>query len=63
MKARLHLGDGVYIRWDGYDYHLAVNHHNNEVIVLEPLVIKNLTSFIDKVKEGNYEPCKKDETP
>jgi hypothetical protein len=40
-----HLGDGVYASFDGYAIHLAVNHHMNTVIVLEPDVLKRLNQY------------------
>lgn len=50
MKNRDYLGDGVYVRWDGFALHLAANHHNNEVIVLEPLVLEALNRFYKRMK-------------
>lgn len=60
-KARTHLGDGAYARWDGFNIVLAVNHHNNEVVTLEPLVFQALVEFQDNCKKGLYEPCNHDE--
>jgi hypothetical protein len=33
-----YLGDGVYLSHDGYQLWLAVNHHENKVVALEPSV-------------------------
>ena len=33
-----YLGDGVYLSDDGYQLWLAVNHHENKVVALEPSV-------------------------
>lgn len=51
MEKSRYLGDAVYIRYDGFNFHLAVNHHENEVIVLEPSVAKSLTKFINECKK------------
>ena len=50
LKPR-HLGDGVYIHDNGYAIELAVNHHENKVIVMEDFVIK---AFIQYVKESKF---------
>ena len=31
-----HLGDGAYLDHDGWQFWLAVNHHENRVVALEP---------------------------
>jgi hypothetical protein len=33
-----YLGDGVYASFDGYQIWLAVNHHQNKVVALDPQV-------------------------
>lgn len=43
-----HLGDGVYVHDEGYGINIAVNHHENKVVFLEPEVIR---AFIDYAKE------------
>ena len=48
-QPREHLGDGVYVRFDGYAFHIAVNHHDNEVVVFEPEVIDALVRFRERV--------------
>lgn len=58
MRGRVYLGDGVYARWDGFNIHLAVNHHKNEVIVMEPLVVKDFEKWIEKIRKGEVEPEK-----
>lgn len=40
-----HLGDGVYASFDGYQIWLAVNHHENKVVALEPAVMDRLIEF------------------
>ena len=42
VEETTHLGDGVYLSFDGYQLWLAANHHENRVIALEPGVFKNL---------------------
>lgn len=37
-----YLGDGVYASFDGYHVWLAVNHHQNKVVALEPRVMSAL---------------------
>lgn len=46
-----YLGDGVYVSFDGYAIVLAVNHHDNKVVVLEPEVYASLVRFVDKLSE------------
>ena len=47
-----HLGDGVYASFDGYQINLAVNHHNNHVVSLDPEVFGALLKFSDEIKEA-----------
>lgn len=50
MKNKsIYIGDGVYASFDGYAVALAVNHHDNKVIVLEPEVWENLVRFVDNL--------------
>lgn len=53
----LYLGDGVYARFDGYQIWLAANHHLNDVIALEPDVMKALIRYANQymklVKQEN----------
>ena len=42
-----YLGDGVYLSFDGYQLWIAVNHHLNKVVAIEPEV------FINLIREGN----------
>lgn len=44
----VHLGDSAYASYDGYYVNLAVNHHLNHVISLEPSVICAFLSFVEK---------------
>jgi hypothetical protein len=46
-----YLGDGVYVRFDGYQLWLAANHHTNEVIALEPRVLKALVEYAREVND------------
>lgn len=43
-----HLGDGCYISCDGYHFWLAVNHHQNKVVAMEPGVVINLAEYLFK---------------
>jgi len=45
MKNQTYLGDGVYASFDGYQIWLAVNHHENTVIALEPEVLRALVAY------------------
>lgn len=40
-----YLGDGVYASFDGYQIWLAVNHHENKVVALEPEVLLALVQY------------------
>jgi len=46
-----YLGDGVYASFDGYHVNLAVNHHENHAVALEPDVIKNLEEYFKKIRK------------
>jgi len=46
-----YLGDGVYASFDGYQIWLAVNHHENNVVALEPSVVAHLIQYIESLKE------------
>ena len=45
----LHLGEGVYASFDGYQIWLAANHHENKVIALEPEVLVRLIAYAERV--------------
>jgi len=44
IKPR-YLGDGVYASFDGYHINLAINHHSNHAVALEPEVIEALIRY------------------
>tara|TARA_R110000868_G_scaffold114821_1_gene307255 strand:+ start:14659 stop:14886 length:228 start_codon:yes stop_codon:yes gene_type:complete len=44
-----YLGDGVYASFDGFQVWLAVNHHENKQVALEPQVLKALLSYAERV--------------
>jgi hypothetical protein len=48
-----YLGDGVYASFDGYQIWLAVNHHENKVVALEPSVFARLCQYAEMLKEKN----------
>ena len=47
----IYIGDGVYASFDGYAVVLAVNHHDNKVVVIKPEVWANLVRFVDNLSE------------
>lgn len=53
LQQPVHLGDGVYARFDGYQIWLAANDHRNEVVALEPAVMNDLIRFADRVFKRN----------
>ena len=48
-----YLGDGVYASFDGFQIWLAVNHHENKVVALEPSVLDRLYKYVEMLKEKN----------
>ena len=46
-----HIGDGVYVSFDGYQFWLAVNDHRNKVIALEPGVLRQLVDCAREIDE------------
>ena len=44
-----YIGDGVYVSFDGYHVNLAVNHHENHVVALEPDVLINLVRYAKRI--------------
>jgi type II secretory pathway component PulM len=48
-----YLGDGVYASFDGYQIWLAVNHHENKQVALEPAVFARLCQYVEMLKEKN----------
>jgi len=52
-----YLDDGVYLSDDGYHLTLAVNHHTNVVVYLDPfvfeLLVKKGTERLNKMQEGD----------
>jgi hypothetical protein len=51
--ATTYLGDGVYASFDGYQIWLAINHHENNVVALEPSVFARLCQYVEMLKEKN----------
>ena len=49
MPEPRHLGDGVYISFDGYQLWLAANHHENRVIAIEPSVLVGLLEYAKEI--------------
>ena len=52
-EHKAYLGDGVYASFDGYQIWLAVNHHENKVVALEPSVLDRLNEYVEMLKEKN----------
>ena len=50
IENRRYLGDGVYVSTNGDNIEIAVNHHNNLVVVLEPEVAKVLQDYMEEIK-------------
>lgn len=44
-----YLGDGVYASFDGHQIWLAVNHHTNKQVALEPHVMQQLVRYAARV--------------
>ena len=45
----VHLGDGAYASFDGYQIWLAASDHRNKVIALEPYALLALIDYAKKV--------------
>jgi hypothetical protein len=45
-----YLGDGVYASFDGFQIWLAVNHHENKVLALDPSVFARLCEYAEMLK-------------
>lgn len=45
----VYLGDGVYASFDGFQIWLAVNHHENKVVAIEPKVMESLLRYTASV--------------
>lgn len=43
-----YLGDGVYASFDGYQIWLAVNHHENKQVAIEPAVLLSLLEYAER---------------
>lgn len=48
-EQQTYLGDGVYASFDGYQIWLAVNHHENTVVAIEPNVMESLMRYAAQV--------------
>jgi len=46
-----HIGDGVYVSFDGSQIWLAVNHHDNLVVALEPEVFRRLLAYVARLRK------------
>jgi len=50
LQEPTYLGDGVYAYDNGYSIELAVNHHENKVVVLEDTVLLALIEYAKRTK-------------
>lgn len=51
-NKKIHIGDGVYSRFDGYNFILTTPRDNGEhFIFLEPAVLNNLNELREKIYE------------
>ena len=50
QEHQSYLGDGVYASFDGYQIWLAVNHHENKVVALEPPVLTALIAYAKRIQ-------------
>lgn len=47
-----HMGDGLYVAFDGYGLQLRVNDHRSEpTFYLEPQVFRSLSNFAERIWE------------
>lgn len=52
MIAPDHLGDGVYVEFDGYHIVLRANHHQDpNPIYLDPSVLEALNRYVQRIKD------------
>ena len=47
-----YLGDGVYASFDGWHINLAVNHHENHAVALEPSVLEALNAYAKRIRDA-----------
>lgn len=47
-----HIGDGVYVSFDGFHINIAVNHHTNHVVALEDTVMQALMRYGREVDQA-----------
>jgi hypothetical protein len=53
MPKDRHIGDGVYVSFDGYQLWLAANDHRNRVIALDPSVLAELIRFAQQINRAS----------
>lgn len=56
MKTESYLGDGLYVKFDGYQLELTTDPENISIwhgsnVYLEPSVYENLLKFVEQLKE------------
>lgn len=54
---KVYVGDGVYVRWDGFALELTTERaEGTHWIVLEPQVWANLTAFVERLERERRTP-------
>lgn len=54
IGERIHIGDGVYVTWDGYHLVLTANVPTTDTVYLDPKTRKELRELLQKMKEEGY---------
>lgn len=49
QQKQHYLGDGVYASHDGYQIWLAVNHHDNIVVAIDPQVSRSMVEYAKSI--------------
>lgn len=48
---KTHIGDGLYLIYEGDYVHVAVNHHNNIVASIVTSDVPKIQEFVNRMKE------------
>lgn len=49
LMEPMHIGDGVYVSYDGFHVNIAVNDHRNHVVALDPNVQESIKEYIQNI--------------
>jgi len=54
MENPIHLGEGVYAEWDGFQIKLMANSHDNptDTVYVEPQVLEALNEWFKRIKQN-----------